>query len=80
MAEEIISTWETPLQLVVELVTSGRTYERWTDIAENPIPGQNMELRVEDANGREIAFPIRLISNTTFGVVAPEEGSNGSEG
>ena len=40
------------------------------------MPGQSMELRIEDASGKEIVFPVRLVSNTTFGVAESEEGSN----
>ena len=70
MAEEIISSWETPDQLVAELMAeapTGRTYERMAGFAEAPVPGQAMDLRVEDANGNQVAFPLRLISNTTYG-------------
>ena len=77
MAEEIISTWETPDHLVLELIGLGRTRERWTDMKEAPMPGQRMELRVEDAAGKEIVFPVRLVSNTTFETAASKEGSDG---
>lgn len=38
------------------------------DFTEAPVPGQAMEYRVVDANGNVVAFPLQLISNTTYGV------------
>ena len=71
MAEEIISSWETPDHLVGELVgedAARRTWNLMRDVTEAPVPGQAMEYRVVDANGNVVAFPLQLISNTTYGV------------
>lgn len=68
MAEEIISSWDSINDLVEELVSLGRTYIRIVDAAKDPVgDGPAMDYRLEDANGNAVAFPLTLVSDTTFG-------------
>ena len=75
MAEEVLNTWELPADLVLELIASDdnplrKVYNLVTYPNDRHGDGQQyqMKLRLEDANGNEVVFPVRLISDTT---VAP---------
>ena len=76
MAEEIVQSWETLDELFVELNAPDhasdirKVRERIRLVMEDPTPasdGQSMHFRLVDGDGRDVAFPLKLISNTTFG-------------
>ena len=86
MAEEIISSWDSVQDLMVELVTDSWKGRRTRGVitgeddgppksfydyaAEPDLPGDQFapswDLRLIDADGNTVRFPLKLISNTTF--------------
>ena len=72
MAEEVISSWETIGELILELALFDdanvkKTQARMLEAFEGLTSGQqDMEARPEDAEGNEVRFPLTLISDTTF--------------
>ena len=69
MAEEILNTWEYPLDLLVELIAADGSPDRKVSRTasfshDGGWKSFQMAFRLEDANGNEVAFPIRLISDT----------------
>ena len=75
MAEEIVQTWATPNDLVLELsapdhgTNTRKVRERLKLMIEDPSTakdGQKMRCRLVDAYGRDVFFPLKLISDSTF--------------
>ena len=72
--EEIINSWDSASGLVAELGTpdSGPDGQRnplkkVRELMSQPsVEGEEFNFRLEDAKGRHIKFPIKLISDTTF--------------
>ena len=74
MAEEIVGSWNHLSDLIIDLSAEGkyrppenigRVAQRFNEASENPL-NQQMSLRLEDADGNEVKFPLKLVSNTTF--------------
>ena len=75
--EEIVSSWDNEFMLVFELATP----EVGPDGERNPFhkvraimgPASNLNynFRLEDAKGKTVKFPLKLISDTTFDRVSP---------
>ena len=68
--EEIIRTWKTLNDLVLELAlpedaTSAEVRQFHLEALTSSEIAK-YQFRLEDAKGNEVAFPLRLISNTTF--------------
>ena len=75
MAEEIITSWGTVEDLFIELVKPGETKVK--TVARDMLDGlprlhTSMQLRVVEASGREVQFPLKLISATKV-TVKPEQ-------
>ena len=71
--EEIINSWEDPFALVLELGTpdvgpEGKVnpLKKVRGLMSQPSEGGDFNFRLEDANGKLVKFPLKLISNTTF--------------
>ena len=78
--EEIIRAWEKLTDLVLELAlpedATSAEVRQWhlEDLTSSEIA--KYQFRLEDANGNEVAFPLRLISNTTFPNYEKEQSSS----
>ena len=71
MAEEIITTWSNVNDLFMEFIIPGETNIK--NVARDMLDGSpqpgSMQLRlVEASSGREVQFPLKLISNTKLAV------------
>ena len=79
MAEEVVRSWENINQLVIELSAPDqvsdirKVRERINQVLKNPTVGggQTMRFRLVDADGKSLAFPLTLISDTTLGSLGP---------
>ena len=75
MAEEIVQTWDSINKMLIELITSDeaidirKVRDRIQLTIEDPASNsaQTMTFRLVDKNGNDVAFPLQLISDTTFG-------------
>ena len=74
MAEEIVGSWNHEHDLIVDLAVEGgsrppeymgKVAQRLREASENPLD-QQMVFTFEDADGNQVRFPLRLVSNTTF--------------
>ena len=69
MAEEVIYEWNHPNELVFEAMGAGfegeslSRHKLW-DVLADPRLVAKHRLRLLDANGTEVAFPLKLISDT----------------
>ena len=73
--DEIISSWDNITWFIIELATP----EKGPDGQPNPLKkvrelmsgpsaeGEDFNCRLEDADGKPVNFPLKLISDTTFG-------------
>ena len=72
--EEIISLWDSPFALVLELGTpevgpegQRNPLKKVRELMSQPsAEGEDFNFRLEDADGKPVKFPLRLISDTTF--------------
>ena len=76
MAEEIVQRWENVMELLMELILPEsakdlrKVQELVLGVREDPTAvtdGQAMRFRLVDRQGRVVDFPLKLISDTTFG-------------
>lgn len=74
--EELVRIWDTLQELVMELAmpddATSAEVRQWR--VENLEHGEKFthSYRLEDANGNEIVFPLRLVSDTKFPDYIPE--------
>ena len=71
MAEEIISRWDKIRDLLEELIAPNshskrRTFIRFLEVRDPESLKQTGKMRVVDAKGNNVVFPLTLISDTTF--------------
>lgn len=71
--EEIVSSWDSEFMLVIELATpevgpdgERNPFHKVRATMSGPASNLNYNFRLEDANGKTIKFPVKLISDTTF--------------
>lgn len=68
MAEEILDRWETVYNLLFELVADDNSEGRPLrfNLAFEEGVTADLNLRLVDADGEEIKFPVQMVSDTTF--------------
>ena len=68
MAEEVIGTWNINIELVQSIVENDNAVkDLFSEMTENgEVTPYAMIMRFEDADGQEIKFPVKLISDTQF--------------
>ena len=71
--EEIVSSWDNEFMMIIELATPEvgpdgecNPFHKVRAIMSGPGSNLNYNFRLEDAKGRPIKFPVKLISDTTF--------------
>ena len=71
--EEIVSSWDNEFMLIFELATpevgpdgERNPFHKVRAIMGGPASNLTYNVRLEDAKGKTVKFPIKLISDTTF--------------
>ena len=71
--EEIVSSWDNEFMLIIELATpevgpdgERNPFHKVRAIMSGPASNLNYNFRLEDADGKAVKFPLKLISDTTL--------------